>query len=462
MKVKRGQTYEVEISDIAFGGRGLTRLNGMAVFVDQAVPGDQAIIRIFKRKKQFAEARAIEILKPSPDRIEAPCPYSGYCGGCKWQFLNYERQLEYKRQNVAESLAHIGGIKNVTVHPTIPSPLSFENRNKMEFTCSTRRWLLPSELVNPDIKRGISVGLHVPGTFDKVLDTSVCLLQPELGNSILDEVRQFIKSSSQPVYGLRSHEGFWRFVVLRHSVYRDAWLVNIVTAFEDQDTIQRLAEILCSRHANISGVVNNITALKAGVAIGETEIPVAGQSHLVDRIGNLDFVVSANSFFQTNTRGAERLYETVERYAELTGAESVVDLYSGTGTIPIFLSRAAKSITGIEIIESAVADAEKNCRRNSVSNCRFVQGDIRTSLQDIDHEPDVLIIDPPRAGMHKDVVPQVIDLKPARIVYVSCNPTTLARDLATLQETYQVLEVQPVDMFPHTYHIEAVARLVRK
>ena len=462
MKVKRGQTYEVEISDIAFGGRGLTRLDGMAVFVDQAVPGDKAVIRIFKRKKQFAEARTVEILKPSPDRIEAPCPYSGYCGGCKWQFLEYDRQLDYKRQNVLESLAHIGGIKNVTVHPTIPSPLSFEYRNKMEFTCSTRRWLLPSELGNPDIERGISVGLHVPGTFDKVLDTSVCLLQPELGNRILEDVRQFIRSSAQPVYGLRSHEGFWRFVVLRHSVYRDAWLVNLVTAFEDMDTIQRLADLLCSRHEKISGIVNNITSRRAGVAIGETEIPVSGQNHLVDRIGNFEFVISANSFFQTNTRGAGRLYETVERYAELNGSESVVDLYSGTGTIPIFLSHAAKTITGIEIIESAVVDAGNNCRRNSVSNCRFVQGDIRTSLQDINQVPDVLIIDPPRAGMHKDVVPQVIDLNPARIVYVSCNPATLARDLAVMQETYQVLEVQPVDMFPHTYHIEAVARLVRK
>ena len=462
MKIKRGQTYEVDISDIAFGGRGLTRIDGMAVFVDQGVPGDRAVIRIMKRKKQFAEARAIEILAPSSDRIEAPCPYSGYCGGCKWQFLDYERQLAYKHQHVAESLSHIGGLKGVTVHPTISSPLSFEYRNKMEFTCSTRRWLLPSELGNPDIKRGISVGLHVPGTFDKVLDTTVCFLQPKLGNRILEDVRQFIKSSPQPVYGLRSHEGFWRFVVLRHSVYRDAWLVNIVTAFEDRDTIQQLADLLCDRYPNISGIVNNITARKAGVAVGEIEIPVAGQSHLVDRIGDFEFVISANSFFQTNSRGAGRLYETVKCYAELTGVETVVDLYSGTGTIPIFLSHSARQITGIEIIESAVVDAEKNCRRNSVSNCTFIQGDIRNSLKDINQTPDVLIIDPPRAGMHKDVVPQVVGLNPKRIVYVSCNPATLARDLALMQESYRTLEVQPVDMFPHTYHIEAVARLERK
>ena len=217
----------------------------------------------------------------------------------------------------------------------------------------------------------IAVGLHVPGTFDKVLDTRACLLQPDQGNQILEDVREFIKSSDRPVYGLRSHEGFWRFVVLRHSVCRDSWLVNIVTALEDSDTLKPLSELLSSRYPNISGVVNNITARKAGVAVGENEIALFGRSHLVDKIGGFEFVISANSFFQTNTRGAERLYETVERYAELTGSETVVDLYSGTGTIPIFLSRSAKQIVGIEIIESAVADAEKNCRRNAVSNCQF-------------------------------------------------------------------------------------------
>lgn len=462
MKVKRGQSYEVDITDIAFGGRGLTRIDGLAVFVDHAVPGDKALIRVFKRKKNFAEARAVEILEPSPDRVEAPCPYSGYCGGCKWQFLSYERQLIYKQRHVAESLAHIGGLSEITVHPTIASPLSFEYRNKMEFTCSTRRWLLPSELDDPGIERGTAVGLHVPGTFDRVLDTEACLLQPAVGNSILEDVRQAIKSSKRPVYGLRSHDGFWRFVVLRHSVFRDNWLVNIVTAFEDRDAIDPLADRLGSRYPGISGVVNNITSRKAGVAVGETEIPISGRSHLVDKIGGFEFAISANSFFQTNTRSAGRLYDTVKRYADLTGVETVVDLYSGTGTIPIFLSQDANEIIGIEISDSAVADAGKNCRRNAVDNCRFVRGDIRDRLPEIKQRPDVLVIDPPRTGMHKDVVPQVVAMNPARIVYVSCNPATLARDLAMMQETYQVTEVQPVDMFPHTFHIEAVAKLERR
>ena len=462
MTVKRGQTYEVDITDIAFGGRGLTRIDGMAVFVDQAVPGDRAVIRVFRRKKSFAEARAVDIVEPSPDRIEAPCPYSGHCGGCKWQFLDYGRQLKYKQRHVVDSLAHIGGIPDVTVHPTIASPLSFGYRNKMEFTCSTRRWLLPSELGDPGIERGISVGLHVPGTFDKVLDTRVCLLQPELGNRILEDVRQAIKSSSRPVYGLRSHQGFWRFVVLRHSLFQDSWLVNLVTAFEDADTLQPLADSLQRRYSNISGVVNNVTARRAGVAVGETELTLSGNARLVERIGPHEFSVSANSFFQTNTRGAERLYETVKRYAELSGNETIVDLYSGTGTIPIYLSAHAAEIVGIEIVGGAVADAETNCRRNGVSNCRFIQGDIRYSFQDLPVSPDVLVIDPPRAGMHKDIVPRIIAMGPPRIVYVSCNPATLARDLAMMHETYRVLEVQPVDMFPHTYHIEAVAKLERR
>ncbi len=462
MTVKRGESYEVEITGIAFGGRGLTRIDGMAVFVDQAVPGDRGVVRVFKRKKNFAEGRMLEIREPSPDRIAAPCPYSGHCGGCKWQFLRYERQTAYKRQHVSEALAHIGGIHGVTVHPAIPSRKVFGYRNKMEFTCSERRWLLPEELNDPDRNRDFALGLHVPGTFDKVLDTRVCLLQPELGNAILETVRQYIKNSGLPVYGLRSHEGFWRFAVLRHSCHRDAWLVNLVTAGENRRILQPLAELLMDRFPQVAGVVNNVTARRAGVAVGEIELPLAGTPRLVDKIGPFEFEISANSFFQTNTAGAELLYETVGRYAALSGSETVVDLYSGTGTIPIWLSSGAREVIGIEISASAIADAAENCRRNRVGNCRFIRGDILDGLPQIERSPDLLVIDPPRAGMHKNVVRRVLELKPDRIVYVSCNPATLARDLEMLQAEYAVGEVQPVDMFPHTFHIEAVAKLLKR
>ena len=459
MKIKKGLQTEVVIADIAFGGRGLAKLDGMAVFVDQAVPGDRVILRIFKKKKNYAEARVVDLIEPSPFRIAAPCEYSGFCGGCKWQFLNYEQQLVYKRKHVLDSLEHIGMIKNTEVHPTIPSKTLFGYRNKMEFSCADRRWLLPAELNQPEIDREFALGLHVPGTFHKVLDTRACLLQPDLGNELLNDVREFIRGSGAPVYGLRSHTGYWRFVVLRHSVAYDQWMVNIVAAREDREALRPLAQGLMEKYPQVVSVINNVTARKAGVAIGESQYCLAGSDTIADKIGNFEFNISANSFFQTNTRGAEVLFNTVIKYAELTGTETVLDLYSGTGTIPILLSDFSKSVTGIEIVESAVADAEKNCRNNGVSNCSFVKGDIRHCLTRIDHKPDLLIIDPPRAGMHKDVVKQVLGMGVEKIVYVSCNPATMARDLGMMRDSYRLIEVQPVDMFPHTYHIEAVAKL---
>jgi 23S rRNA (uracil1939-C5)-methyltransferase len=462
MNVKKGQAFEVEISDIAFGGKGLVRINGMAVFVDQAVPGDQVLIRITRKKKNYAEARVMELLKTSPDRIAPPCEYSGFCGGCKWQFLKYAVQLTYKRQHVQESLGHIAQIKDARVHPTIPSAQSFGYRNKMEFTCTDRRWLTPDEMQQPDIDQGFGIGLHVPGTFFKVFDTKKCLLQPDLGNRLLDDVRQYIISSGLPAYGLRSHEGFWRFLMLRHSAAFDRWMVNIVTATENRQALNPLANRFMQTYPNVVGVINNITSRKAGVTTGESEMTLAGDSTIIDRIGSFEFEISANSFFQTNTAGAVKLYETVKRYAELNGSETVVDLYSGTGTIPILLSDAASEVIGLELAPSAIADAENNCRHNQVENCRFMPGDIRETLPAISQRPDVLVIDPPRTGMHPDVARQVLALLPEIIVYVSCNPATLARDLIVLKEVYRVEEVQPVDLFPHTYHIESVARLVKK
>jgi 23S rRNA (uracil1939-C5)-methyltransferase len=462
MKMKKGQLFEIEISDIAFGGKGLVRINGMAVFVDQAVPGDQVLIRITRKKKNYAEARVMELLKTSPDRIAAPCPYSGFCGGCKWQFLKYAVQLTYKRQHVQESLGHIAQIKDARVHPTIPSAQIFGYRNKMEFTCTDRRWLTPDEMQQPQIDKGFGIGLHVPGTFFKVFDTKRCLLQPDLGNRLLDDVRQFIISSGLPVYGLHSHEGFWRFLMLRHSFASDRWMVNIVTAKENRQILYPLANRLLQSYPEVIAVINNVTSRKAGVTTGEYETTLTGDSTIIDRIGSFEFEISANSFFQTNTPGAAKLYDTVKRYADLSGSDTVVDLYSGTGTIPILLSGSASEVIGLEMAPSAIADAENNCRHNQVANCRFIPGDIRETLPLISRRPDVLVIDPPRAGMHPDVASQVLALLPERIVYVSCNPATLARDLLVLKEAYQVEEIQPVDLFPHTYHIESVARLVKR
>ena len=321
MKVKKGQPIEVEISDIAFGGKGLARINGLAVFVDQAVPGDHVLIRITRKKKNYAEARVMELLKASSHRINPPCIYSGFCGGCKWQFLEYSFQLKYKQQHVRESIQHIGLIKEVQVHSTIPSPLTFGYRNKMEFSCTDRRWLTPDEMQQPEIDKGFGIGFHVPGTFFKVFDTRRCLLQPDLGNRILDDVRQSMKSSVLPAYGLHSHQGFWRFLMLRHSSAFDKWMVNIVTAADDRQAVQPIADFLMQKYPDVMAVVNNITSRKAGVTAGEFERTLAGDSTLVDKIGSFDFEISANSFFQTNTAGAAKLYDTVKHFADMSGSE---------------------------------------------------------------------------------------------------------------------------------------------
>lgn len=462
MTVRKGDQIELDISHTGFGGKGIAKIDGFTIFVDQAVPGDRVLAAIVKKKKSHAEARIREVLSPSVFRVDAPCPYSGFCGGCTWQFLRYEKQIEYKRLHVAEALRHIGGIDGVDVMPTLPSEAMFAYRNKMEFSCSDRRWVLPIQLDDETIVRDFALGLHVPGTFDKVLDIDACLLQPGKGNEILRFAKEYMKNSGLPAYGLRSHSGFWRFLIVRHSLANDQWLVNIVTSSENMAVLMPLALDLVRTFPDIGAVVNNVTARKSGVAVGEKEIPLAGQQQLEEHLGPYRFTISANSFFQTNTRGAVRLYDTVKGFAALTGREHVLDLYSGTGTIPIWLSDAAASVTGIEIVEAALADAQRNCEQNRISNCSFILGDMRSVLPGIKERPDILIIDPPRTGMHPDVVKQVLELEVPRIVYVSCNPATLARDAGLMKDIYQVARVQPVDMFPHTYHIESVACFERR
>jgi 23S rRNA (uracil1939-C5)-methyltransferase len=459
MTLKKGQEIEIDVERIAFGGKGIARVDGMAVFVDQAVPQDRVRARIVKKKKSYAEARFLELLEASPQRVPAPCPYSGVCGGCKWQFLDYSHQITYKRQHVLESLEHIALLKDIPVHPTIGSETVFGYRNKMEFSCSTRRWLMPDELGREDIPIEMALGLHVPGTFDRVLDIRACLLQPDSGNAILNDVRDYIKRSGMPVYGLHSHEGFWRFLVLRHSVAHDRWMVNIVTSSEAPEHVQPLADLLIDKHPGVISVVNNINGRSAGIATGEYERLLAGAPTLLERIEPFEFELSANSFFQTNTRGAQRLYETVKGFADLKGGQTLLDLYCGTGTIAIYLAAGAGRVIGLEVSDSAVEDARRNSRRNGVDNCRFIAGDVRRTLPELEIRPEVMVIDPPRAGMHEDVVRQVMRLGPQKIVYVSCNPATMARDMLLLKEAYRLTEVQPVDMFPHTFHIEAVAQL---
>jgi 23S rRNA (uracil1939-C5)-methyltransferase len=459
---RKNQELGLEIKKLAFGGKGIAWIEGLTVFVDQTVPGDHVVAKVIKRKKNYAEARVVRFIELSGDRLNAPCLYSGVCGGCKLQFLKYSKQLWYKERHVLESLVHIGMQKDLEVHPTIASDRIFEYRNKMEFTCSDRRWLLPDEMARGIDGKGIAVGLHVPGTFYKVLDIEKCLLQQNTGNQILKTAREYIRNSAEPIYNLHNHVGFWRFIMLRHSVAKDLWMVNIVTSEENRKVLQPLADLLCKTYPAISSIVNNITSKKAGVSIGEQEFLLKGDTCIVDCIGPYEFEISANSFFQTNTHNAALLYDVVRSYADLTGSEVIMDLYCGTGTIAIYLADKARSVLGIDIVSDAVADAKRNCYRNQIENCRFICADVKAALLEVNFKPDVMIIDPPRVGMHKDVIQLVLKLVPPKIVYVSCNPATLARDIALLKEEYDVVEVQPVDMFPHTFHIEVVTKLKLK
>jgi len=463
VRLRKGDITELSIDKVAYGGQGIARLNGLVIFVRGAIPGDRITARVVKKRKDYAEAIMTKLLEPSSDRIQAPCSYSGYCGGCQWQHLKYERQLEYKKEHIKESMARIGSIPEVLVHDVIPSEKRYGYRNKMEFSFSDRRWLLPHEYQDQQgEKEEFGLGLHVPGTFYKVIDVEACLLQHDGGNEILQEVKRYVRDCGIPVYGLKSHEGFWRFLTLRYSTAFDEWMVNIITSEEKRDVVEPLAEDLCGRVNNIKTVINNINTRKAAIAVGEREVIFSGEGFIQDRIGPFRFHISANSFFQTNSLGAEKLYSKVVDYAELKGSEIVFDLYSGTGTIPIFLSSRVESVMGMEITESAILDANRNCKINGVGNCQFVLGDIRETLSTMRIKPDVLVIDPPRAGMHKDVLAGVMELAPERVVYVSCNPATMARDMGEMIREYEVVEIQPVDMFPNTYHIEAVAKLIRR
>ncbi len=457
--VKRGGEYELTIEDLAFGGKGVARLDNYVIFVKDALPGDRVRARISKRKKDFAEAYVREILQPSPFRIEAACPYFQWCGGCTWQNMRYADQLRFKKKIVEDALVRIGALQDATVRDVLPSPLNLAYRNKMEFSFSDRRWLLPHELHQENVDRDFALGLHVPGTFDKILHIERCLLQSDTANEILQFVTRWLREKGLKPYGIRSHEGFLRFLIIRQSAFNGEIMVNIVTGYEDPDVLKPLARELQQHFDQIVSVVNNINTRLAQIAVGEKEIVLAGRSYIQDKIGPFLFNISANSFFQTNTRQAERLYQVALTFAELDDHSVVWDLYAGTGTISLFLAQKAEQVVGFELVESAVADARKNAREHGIDNVRFVAGDLLKTLASVEPKPHVLISDPPRSGMHEKVLRLINTIRPQRMVYVSCNPTTLARDLKILNEHYRVLDVQPVDMFPQTYHIETVVKL---
>ncbi len=461
--LRRRQEIEAKIEKVAFGGQGIAYHNNFVVFVEDTIPGDFVKARVRKMKKNYAHAYPLEILKPSHLRLEAPCSHFEFCGGCKWQNLDYQVQLNFKKQHVMESLEHIGNVEPDSVHDVLPSPMIFGYRNKMEFSFSDNRWLAGEELKDPNIKKDIlSIGFHVPRHFDKIIDVEKCWLQDDPLNKILQFSKSYFRNTDIPVYHNRKHEGILRYLVLRKSFAFNQIMVNVVTFKPIPDKLKLYAEKLVEEVPEVSGVINNVNSRLAQVATGEQEFCVYGAPHIQEKLGDYVFEISANSFFQTNSLQAENLYRVIEKFADVND-KVIWDLYSGTGSIAIFLSHEAKKAIGFEIMEDSVRYARRNADINNVTNCEFISGDLRFSMGHYSEElPEVIICDPPRAGMHPKVVEMILKLAPPQIIYVSCNPTTLARDLDALREKYHLAELQPVDMFPHTYHIESVCRLEKR
>jgi 23S rRNA (uracil1939-C5)-methyltransferase len=449
-KPRRGETLELTIDDLAFGGEGVGRADGYVVFVRGGLPGDRLRVRLTEARGRFGRAAIEEVLVPSPDRVPAPCPYFGRCGGCRLQHLAYPAQLAFKEKQVRECLHRLGGVGEFELRPILPAADTYGYRNKMEFTIAG----------DPP-----ALGLHVFERYDVVLDIERCLLQSETMNTLLDEFRRQLRDRALSVWDPRTERGLLRFVMMREGRNTGEAMVNVVAAAPDIETLTPVADAVRDRAPATTSVVLNVNAKKASVAVGSEEHLLSGREHITESLDGVVFQVSANSFFQTNTRQAERLFAVVEAACELTGEETLLDLYSGTGAISLLLARRVRAVYGIEVAAAAVADAIRNARANGIENCTFLAGEVRHVLPDLMRQgvrASVVVADPPRAGFHPKALSALATLAPARIVYVSCNPSTLARDVGDLvRQGYRLEWVQPVDMFPQTPHIEAVARLSR-
>ena len=469
--LKKGAEIELVVESLSFGGKGLARIDGFVIFIDRTIPGQRVLVRITRKKSSYAEARVVELLQDSPEAIAPRCMHFGTCGGCLWQNLPYHQQLEVKRNLIWECLAHIGGLSGDTVLPALPSPEIYYYRNKMEYSFGARRWLLPEELELSHLEkpRDFALGLHIRGFYDRVLDIEECHLQSPSSVSILKQVRQFALASELPPYNTHDHTGFWRFLVIRDSKHTGHILVELITAphRSSSSVVRQLSTMLQAKIPDINTLVHGISEKKAQIAIADTQEAIFGPGYIEEYLGDFRFRISSGAFFQTNSKAAGILLDQVSEGCDLSGSEVVWDLYSGTGTMAIGLAKAARKVIGFELLQAAVSDAQTNAELNGVDNCEFVLGDLKDLLGNSSFtnnygSPDVVVTDPPRAGMHPSVVNQLLALAPPRIVYVSCNPATLARDLKAMAEKYLLLRVQPVDLFPHTPHVEVVAVLERK
>lgn len=457
--VKKGQDIELTIESLAFGGKGVAHVDGLAVFVERVLTGQKVLARVYKKKKSYAEAYPLQILEKAPNEIDAICPAFGTCGGCRIQNLEYTDQLSEKTRQVADLIQRVGGFKDFEVPQAIPSPQAFHYRNKMEFTFTDNPWKTHPE----DEPKPLGLGQHIPGRYDKVVHLETCYLQKSVMNDIMNFVFDYAGKRGWEAYNTKTHAGWARNLVLRYGEHTDEIMVNLVTKTYEESEVLPLRNALVETFPQITTVINNITTRLSGVAVGEEEIVLYGPGVIRDRLGVYEFEISANAFFQTNTRQAERLYEEALNAANIQDGDIVYDLYCGTGTISLFLANKATKVYGFELIADAVRNAQKNAEDQHVRNVEFIQGDLKDVLsQKLEEiEPaDVIVVDPPRAGLHQNVVDDILKVAPQRLVYVSCNPSTLARDLKLFcEDKYELKSVQPVDMFPHTTHIETVANL---
>ena len=457
---------KVLITDIGAEGNALARIDNLVVFVPMLIPGDIVDIKVIRKRKKYMEGRVVKFHQYSPDRIEPRCIHFGICGGCKWQHLPYNLQLKYKEKQVRDNLIRIGKIDIPEINPIIGSSGIFLYRNKLEYTFSDKRWLTKEEVASgAKFEKEDALGFHIQGLFDKVLDIEECHLQPDPSNSIRNAVRQYSHENNLQFFDLREQKGFLRNIVIRNSL--DGKVMVIVVFFHDDfEKRNGLLDFIASEFPQVNSLMYVINSKKNDSLNDQEPVLYKGEDHLVEEMGGLKFRIGPKSFYQTNTRQALELYRTVRDFAELTGKEIVYDLYSGTGTIANYISALAGKVIGIEYVDEAVKDAIINSEINGINNTHFFAGDMKDILSEAffasNGKPDVIITDPPRAGMHEDVIKIIANASPDRIVYVSCNPSTQSRDIQLLSDDYHVERVQPVDMFPHTHHVENVVLLKRR
>ena len=468
MRKKKKESITIEqlhILEAGSEGVCIGKHEDKVVFVPYVVPGDVVDVQVFKRKKSYYEAKAIALHQHSADRVTPKCEHFGLCGGCKWQNMNYETQLHYKRKQVIDNFQRIGKFAFPEVNPILPSDAVFAYRNKVEYTFSNKRWLQIEELPDADAGRlnTNGLGFHLPGMFDKILDIKHCYLHNELGNEIRNAVKEYAITHELPFWNARLQTGLLRNLLIRTSECGDMMVILVLTSFADES--KKLMAFIAAKFPQITSLLYVInTKMNDSIADLSTKI-YCGNDFLQEKMGDLRFKVAPLAFYQTNSAQALKLYEQTARMADIEAHQTVYDLYTGAGTIALFIARKAKKVIGIEYIESAVESAEENAKLNKIDNACFFAGDMAKILTDefvaANGKPDVIITDPPRSGMHPKVIEQLLKILPERIVYVSCNPATQARDIALLVSNYTVEEVQPVDMFPHTHHVENIA-LLRK